>query len=97
MAYNKEMEKEDKESGERVDKAYKLIDLAKKSGVEAAPLKDRKFYPSICLDGEQSKLFKGKNVGDVCTVKAILKVRSISESDSGSHMDLDVQKIGYED
>lgn len=63
--------------------------------------KDRKYYPTIYLEGKQAPALKDANVGDVCTlvVKAKIVGVSLNENESTKREEyrLEIHEIGKVD
>lgn len=83
----------------------KMIDLGRKiepgkyDGPETVGGNDkvRIDYPTLRLDLDKAKMFRGKNLGDTCTIVIEAEVVAMREDEWESAVTLDVKKMEYVD
>lgn len=75
----------------------KMIDLGykyPKSGSVEPGHDDKTHYPSFYVRKAPGELSE-KSVGHMCRMEILAKVRSVSEREDGTEVELEVQEMGY--
>lgn len=56
---------------------------------------DKMSYPSLCIRNNIPSSLKDKKVGDMCKLNIVGKIVSMSESEHGEEMTIEVHKLEY--